>query len=286
MKGISHSLISGDITLYLWEKYIDDTNDKPVIVLCTGGVPGKVSFDLQIPDKPSYSMMDYLASEGFDTWTFDPRCYGLSTQPEDGTTTVTARNDLNLIVDYICKLRTTKQINLVGWSWGASYGGMLAMKYPDKVSKYVCISQNYPMSPGAALRRRKLDWLRDHNYVATTESQLKWRFYHMTPEDVNDSEVVDTFTREVFTLNNLIPTAPTREVIESLLVHPRLIKVPTLMIEAQYDDFADADSAASFFKQLPNPHKMFLQLPDGGHMLHLQKGHKVLQHYISAFCRS
>jgi len=52
---------------------------------------------------------------------------------------------------------------------------------------------------------------------------------------------------------------------------------------SQYDDVADLDGLRPFFAQLPNPRKAYVVVPDAGHMMHLQKGHRLFQQQMIAF---
>ena len=124
--GVEHWVNNGAIRLYVWEKYVETSKDKPIIVLCHGSATaGKESFDLQVSGKPTYSLMDVLAQNGFDVFALDVRGFGRSTHPEGHMTTAEASQDLNAVVDYVLKLRNAKKVNLLGWSWGTQYGGML-----------------------------------------------------------------------------------------------------------------------------------------------------------------
>ena len=56
---------------------------KSIVVLMHGSATaGRESFDLQVKGKPSYSLMDYLASEGFDVFDPDIGGFGRSTRPQ------------------------------------------------------------------------------------------------------------------------------------------------------------------------------------------------------------
>jgi len=67
------------IKLYLLEKSHGNLSSKPIVVLAHGSATaGRESFDLQVPGKPSYSLMDFLAGEGFDVFTLDIRGFGRS----------------------------------------------------------------------------------------------------------------------------------------------------------------------------------------------------------------
>jgi pimeloyl-ACP methyl ester carboxylesterase len=107
------------IRVYIWEKYAGSPAGKPVVVLAHGSATAdRESFDLQVPGKPSYSLMDFLAREGFDVFALDTRGFGRSTHPDTHMTTKEASEDLNAVVDYMLKLRGGQKVSLLGWSWG------------------------------------------------------------------------------------------------------------------------------------------------------------------------
>jgi alpha-beta hydrolase superfamily lysophospholipase len=72
--GVEHWVEHANLKLQVWEKFVDTAAGKPVVVLAHGsGVGGRESFDLQVPGKPSYSLMDFLARAGFDVFAPDVR---------------------------------------------------------------------------------------------------------------------------------------------------------------------------------------------------------------------
>src|SRR2546430_4158498 len=75
------------IKLYVWEKRLragDPSafarSGKVVLLAHGAGTPGRIAFDLQVPEKSAvtYSLMDYLAGQGFDVFTVDYQNYGRS----------------------------------------------------------------------------------------------------------------------------------------------------------------------------------------------------------------
>jgi pimeloyl-ACP methyl ester carboxylesterase len=207
--GAEHWVENNGIGLYIWEKYQGNPSGKPVVVLAHGSATaGCESFDLQVPGKPTYSLMDYLAKEGFDVFALDIRGFGRSTHPEGHMTTADACEDLNSVVHYILKLRDIKTINLVGWSWGTQYGGMFVMAHPDKVVKYVSYAQMHIDSPDIAKRRPKLEVFRKNPYVSIPETMWKTRLYSMTPADVNESDVLDCYAKAAVSIEVKTPTGP------------------------------------------------------------------------------
>ena len=119
VSGVEHWVEHAGLKLYVWEKYVGSPTSKPVVVLAHGSATaGRESFDLQVPGKPSYSLMDVLAREGFDVFALDTRGLGRSTRPEGHMTTQEASEDLNAVVDAIFKRGGSQQVHLLGWSWG------------------------------------------------------------------------------------------------------------------------------------------------------------------------
>lgn len=283
-----HWIEHDGVKLYVWEKCLGNPSGKPVIVLAHGSATaGKESFDLQVPGKPSYSLMDFLAREGFDVFAPDVRGFGRSTHPEGHMTTAEAGEDLNTIVDHVLKLKGIRKVNLLGWSWGTQYGGMFIMAHPDKVDKYVSYAQMHFDSPDLAKRRPKLGVFRKNPYVSIPEAMWKPRFYSLTPAEANEADVVDSFAKAAVAVEARTPTGPQLDMVTIMpMVNPKLIPVPTMVIHGEYDDVSDIDGLLPFFKQLPNPYKRYVIIPDAGHMMHLQKGHQLFQHEVSGFFKA
>ena len=285
VNGVEHWVNNGAIRLYVWEKYVETPKDKPVIVLAHGSATaGKESFDLQVPGKPTYSLMDVLAQNGFDVFAPDVRGFGRSTHPEGHMTTAEASQDLNAVVDYVLQLRNVKKVNLLGWSWGTQYGGMFVMAQGAKVEKYVSFAQMHLNSPDLAKRRARINAFRENAYVTIPEAAWKPRFYSMAPPEVSDPEVVDAYAKAAARVELKTATGPQLDMVTIMpMLNPRLMTVPVMIIHGQYDDVADLDGLLPFFAQLPNPRKQYVVVPDAGHMMHLQKGHRIFQHDVIAF---
>ncbi len=288
VSGAEHWVEHDGIKNYVWEKYKGDPSAKPVVVLAHGsGSSSRESFDLQVPGKPSYSLMDFLAQEGFDVFALDVRGFGRSTHPEGHITTKEASDDLNAVVDYILKLRGTEKVDLLAWSWGTQYGGMFVMAYPEKVDKYVSYAQMHVNSPDIAKRRPRIDSFRKNPYVTIPEAGWKQRFFSMTPASANDPDVIDAFAKAAAQAEVKSPTGPQLDMVTIMpMVNPRLIPVPTMIIHGQYDDVADPDGLLPFFQQLPNPYKKYVIIPNAGHMMLLQAGHRAFQHEVASFFKA
>jgi pimeloyl-ACP methyl ester carboxylesterase len=288
VSGVEHWVEHAGLKLYVWEKYAGSPAGKPVVVLAHGSTSaGRESFDLQVPGKPSYSLMDVLAREGFDVSAPDIRGFGRATRPEGHMTTQEASADLNAVVDYLLKLRGSQQVHLLGWSWGTQYSGMFIMAHPEKVAKYVSYAQMHVNSPDLAKRRPQLEAFRKTPYLSIPEAGWKPRFASMTPAAVTEPEVVEAYAKAAVRVEEKTPTGPQLDMVTLMpMLNPRLMPVPTMLIHGEYDDVADLDGLLPFFQQLPNPYKRYVVIPNAGHMMHLQGGHRVFQHEVASFFKA
>lgn len=283
VQGAQHWVVQEGLRLFIWEKYQGGPQGKPVLVLAHGSATaGRESFDLKVPGHPEYSLMDFLARRGFDVFAPDMRGFGSSTRPEGHITTEQAAGDLNDVADFICKLRGVTQVHLLAWSWGTQYGGQFVMAHPAKVKRYAAYAQMHAQSPDLLARRERLATFQRAPYIRISEPGWKLRFNSMTPEEVNDPVVMDAFARSAALVETKSPTGPQVDLLtRQPLIDATKITVPTMMIHGQYDDVADLPGLLPFFTALPNPDKQYTVVPEGGHMLHLQKGYARFQRAVA-----
>ena len=78
-----HWAKKGPVDLYLYRKRMvgDGSAAKPVLFLVHGSTFScRGSYDLQVPGRSSYSLMDHFAGLGFDVWSMDHEGYGHSSR--------------------------------------------------------------------------------------------------------------------------------------------------------------------------------------------------------------
>ncbi len=283
VQGTQHWVLQDQVRLFLWEKYQGSPQGKPVLVLAHGSATaGRETFDLKVPGHPEYSLMDFLAKQGFDVFAPDMSGFGSSTKPEGHITTEQAAADLNAVIDFILKLRGVSQVHLLAWSWGTQYGGQFVMAQPQKVQRYAAYAQMHAKSPDLEARRPRLATFQRAPYIRISEPGWKLRFNSLTPDEVNDPVVMDAFAKAAALVELKSPTGPQVDLLtRQPLIDATKITVPTMMIHGQYDDVADLEGLLPFFTALPNPDKQYVVVPEGGHMLHLQKGHARLQRAVA-----
>ena len=186
VQGTQHWVLHEGLRLFVWEKFAGSPQGKPVLVLAHGSATaGRESFDLKVPGHPEFSLMDYLARQGFDVFALDVRGFGSSTRPESFLTTEQAASDLKAVVDHLVQLRGVPQVHLLAWSWGTQYSGQFVMAHPQKVARYATYAQMHANSPDLEARRPRLATFQRAPYIRITEQGWKLRFHSMTPDEVN-----------------------------------------------------------------------------------------------------
>jgi pimeloyl-ACP methyl ester carboxylesterase len=283
VNSAQHLVRHGDVELFVWEKFVDSPQSKPVLVLAHGSATaGRESFDLQVSGLDDVSLMDVLARRGFDVFALDVRGFGRSTRPEPHLRTEEAALDLQAVVDQVCAMRGVAQVGLLAWSWGTQYAGQFVMAQPHRVRRYAAYAQMHANSPDLIARRERLPVFERSPYLRISEPGWKLRFTSMTPESVNDAAVVQAFAVAALQAEPRSPTGPQLDLLtRQPLVDATRMPVPTLMIHGQYDDVADLPGLWPFFQALPHADKQYTMIPDGGHMLHLQQGRHAFQSAVA-----
>jgi pimeloyl-ACP methyl ester carboxylesterase len=152
------------------------------------------------------------------------------------------------------------------------------------VARYISYAQMHADSQDLLARRPRLETFKRSPYIRITESGWKLRFDSMTPPEANEAAVVAAFARSAAQVETRSPTGPQVDLLTKLpMVDAARLRVPVMMIHGQYDDVADLAGLWPFFRELPHPYKKYVVIPDAGHMMHLQKGHRQFQHEVAAF---
>ena len=291
IRGEDHYVMRDGLRIYLWEKHkagLEGTfaNNGRVALLVHGGTwSGRPLFDLQIRD---YSLMDFLAENGYDVWAIDLHGYGRSDKTDkDWTDSHSAAADIAAAVGYITRLRGVTKINLLGCSAGTQRAGVFAMENPDKVTKLVLYA---PWWKGNAelneFRRKRMEngGKPLPQYRDVTEESIRSDFVRgdLAQHPQVEADVVDELVKEVLQAN---PQAPNTFVENAHLpiLDPDRIIVPTMIIHGERDYAAKEEDLLPFYSQLRTHDKEYVLLPAGGHGLMLEKDHRRFQHEVLSF---
>lgn len=289
--GEAHFAMRDGLRIYLWEKHKAGLGDSfaasgKVAILVHGGTwSGRPDFDLQIRD---YSLMDFLATNGYDVWAIDIHGYGHSDKTDkDWSGVQSAAADIDAAVEYIAKLRGVSSVNLLGWSAGTQRAGLYAMQHQERVRKLILYAPHWRGTADYRDRVRK----RIENggkplgqYRVNTEAAARSDFVEgeLAQNPQFEEDVVALYAREALQTDPRSPNAFVDNA-NGPVLDPQQIAVPTMLIFGEYDYAAKEEDLLPFFSQLKTRDKQYVLLPHGGHALMLEKDHRRFQHEVLGF---
>ena len=256
--------------------------------------PAETTFDLPLGGR---SMMDYIAQQGWDVYLVDVRGYGGSTRPPEMdkppvdskplADTPTAVKDVSAAVNHILQKRGVARINLMGWSWGTAIMGVYTAENNAKVNRLVLyaplwIFTTRPIIGGDGPLGA---------YRTVTKDSAKQRWLTGVPEnkkaDLIPSGWFEQWADATWTTdpvgskqNPPVLRAP-NGVLQDLRTYwaagkaqyePSDIRVPILLIHAEWDADLPSAQAHAYFAKLTNvPYKRFVELGEGTHTIIMEK---------------
>jgi pimeloyl-ACP methyl ester carboxylesterase len=282
------------------------TADKILLYVHGATYPSETAFDLKLG---GISWMDYIAQRGYDVYLVDVRGYGKSTRPPEMdqpadqnapiVSTATAVKDVSAAVDFILKRRNVSKINLLGWSWGTSIMGWYTAQNNDKVNKLVLYAPGWVRnSPSLTDSGNKLG-----AYRSVSMDAAKARWLTGVPEDKKadlippgwfEAWAKATFATDPVGAKQTPPVlrAPNGVVQDGRefwgagkpLYDPGLIRVPTFLAHAEWDQDLPSYMLYAYFEKLTNvPYKRYVQIGEGTHTVIMEKNRMQLFQAVQAF---
>ena len=289
--GVAHwttkATPSGDVRLFLWEKYAGAPEGKPAVLFVHGSsMASQPTFDLTVPGRPDSSAMDWFARRGFVCWCVDMEGYGRSDKTRDIFCDIAnGADDLAAATDYIAQTRGIDAFMTYGISSGALRAALFAQRHPDRVARlaldaFVWTGEG---APTLVERRKKLP-----AFLSSKRRPIDRAFVHSIfardHPDCAEERVVDAFADAILALDDSMPNGTYIDMCSKLpAVDPARIAVPTLVLRGQYDGIAAFDDLIEFFKRLPNPDKQFSVLAGISHASFQQKNYRMVYHILHAY---
>lgn len=275
------------------------TADRILLYVHGATYPSETSFDLPIE---GVSMMDLIAARGYDVYLVDVRGYGGSTRPPEMSApaadnkpivhTDVAARDLGAAVDQILAKRKVAKLNLMGWSWGTSIAGSYTSEHNDKINRLVLYAPLWLFksdTPVAIGPRTSADKLPAYRLVSKASAKDRWlkgvpadKRADLIPPGIFEAWADATFATdpEASKQNPPMLRAP-NGVVDDVkkywqagkpLYDPARIKVPSLVIHAEWDADLPSYQAQGYFATLTNtPYKRFVELSEGTHSVMMEK---------------
>jgi pimeloyl-ACP methyl ester carboxylesterase len=305
-----HITIASDtpgIRLYIRNKRPKDLTvsaDRILLYVHGATYPSETAFDLQLD---GVSWMDYIAAHGWDVYLVDLRGYGLSTRPPEMdrppqenpplVTTDVAVRDVATAADFIRKRRGVAKINVLGWSWGTSIMGAYAAANNDKVNKLVLYAplwlRNTPSliggdGPLGAYRtvlkeNAKKRWLTGVAEDKTADL-IPSGWFEAWAEATWATDPKSKESGQLRAPNGVIQDLREYWMAGKPYYDAANIRVPTLIVHAEWDQDTPTYMAATLFGLLKNaPAKRMVEIGEGTHTVIMEKNRMQLFREVQLF---
>ena len=128
----------GSVDLFMFRKRRANADGAPVLFLVHGSsFCGPTGFDLQVPGRDDYSLMDRFAAAGFDVWTLDHEGYGRSARTDGNSDIACGVEDLKAGWDVVVQETGAASAMFYGSSSGALRAAAFAEARPGIVERLV-----------------------------------------------------------------------------------------------------------------------------------------------------
>jgi alpha-beta hydrolase superfamily lysophospholipase len=258
----------------------------PVLFLVHGSsISSRSSFDLTVPGRGEYSLMDKFAQYGYDVWTMDFEGYGRSPKAAGNSNIADGVEDLKAAVQVVIRETGQQRFHFFGESSGGLRAGAYAMVRPDSVNRLVLAAFTYTGqgSPTLSDRAKQLEFYRTHNTRPRDREMIRSIFTRDKP-GTSDPAVGDAMADAELPFGDSVPTGTYLDMTANLpVVDPLKIKAPVLIVRGEYDGIATEEDLVAFFQKLPNRDRQLIVLPGMAHSVAMGINRHELWHVMKAF---
>ena len=280
----------GDVPLSLWRKRVGAPKageQLPVLFLVHGSSnSARTSFDLDVPGRGEYSLMNVFARYGFDVWTMDHDGYGRSGSSGNNSDIASGVEDLKAGTEIVARESGQQKFHFCGVSSGAIRAGAFAMARQDRIDRLVLVAFTYKgtASPTLGRRAERLEFYRTHNRRLRDREMIRSIFTRDGHASGYDPAIVETIANEELKFGDQIPTGTYLDMTANLpLVNPEQVKAPVLLIRGEHDGIATVADLQDFYAKLPYGDRQFVILPDIAHSVGWAKNRHLFWHAMRAF---
>lgn len=305
-----HLMIDSDtpgIRLYLRNKRPKEyrpSAERTLLYVHGATYPSETAFDLPLD---GLSWMDYIAAHGWDVWLVDLRGYGRSTRPPEMeqppeasspiVTTDVAIRDVSTAVDFILQRRGVRNLSLLGWSWGTTLMGGYTAANNDKVRRLVLYAPVWLRTTPSLIAGGGP--LGAYRTVSKDAARTRWlagvpgdKIAGLIPAGWFEQWADATWATDPRSRNTGLLRAPNGVIHDvrtywmqgQYLYDPGEIRVPTLIMHAEWDQDTPLYMAQAVFERLRNaPYRRWVEIGEGTHTVIMEKNRMQLFREVQLF---
>jgi alpha-beta hydrolase superfamily lysophospholipase len=281
----------GDVRLNLWRKRLgaprQGEGPRPALFLVHGSSnSSRTSYDLEVPGRGEYSLMNVFARYGFDVWTMDHDGYGRSGSSGNNSDVASSVEDLKAATEVVARETGEQRLHFCGGSSGAIRAGAFAMERPERVNRLVLVAFTYKGTASPTLKKRaeRLEYYRTHTRRLRDREMIRSIFTRDGHPQAYDPAVIEAVADAELKFGDQVPTGTYLDMTANLpLVHPERVKAPVLMVSGEFDGIATGTDLWDFYSHLPNGDRQFVTLPGVAHSVGWAKNRQLYWHAVHAF---
>ena len=281
----------GEVKLNLWRKRVGAPKPGepalPVVFLVHGSSnSARSSYDLTVPGKGEYSLMNVLAGFGYDVWTMDHDGYGHSGSSGNNSDIASGVEDLKAALPVVLKETGQQKSHFYGTSSGGIRAAAFAQAQPERVGRLMLCAFTYKGDGAAEIerRRKRIDALRASNRRKRDAAMIRSIFTRDGHPSFYDPVVPEAIIAEEMKFGDRVPTGTYLDMAANLpIVDPKKIMSPVLMLRGEFDGNSTNDDLLDFYRQLPNGDRAFVILPQTAHSPGYGKNRHLLYYALRNF---
>ena len=279
----------GDVPLWMFRKRVGAPKagepSRPVLFFVHGSSVTSRAFDLNVPGKGEYSVMNEFARYGFDCWTMDHENYGKSGRTSGNSDIKSGVEDLKAAVEVVARETGRQKFHFLGESSGALRAGAYAMVAPERADRLVLAAFTYKGEGSQTLTKRpeQLKYSRTHNMRKRDREMIRSIATRDKP-GTSDQAAVEVLADVEMQFGDQIPTGTYLDMTANLpVVDPKKVLSPVLLVRGEYDGIATVADLEEFYNQLPNGDRQFIILPGTAHSVALATNRQLFWHVTRSF---
>ncbi len=281
----------GEVKLNLWRKRLGAPKPGepplPVLFLVHGSSnSARSSYDLAVPGKGEYSMMNIFAGYGYDVWTMDHDGYGYSGSSGNNSDIASGVEDLKAAMSVVMKESGLAKSHFFGTSSGSIRAAAYAQAQPERVDRLILSAFTYKGSGAEEIERRQkhIAELRANPRRKRDAAMIRSIFTRDGHPEFYDPAVPEAIIAMEMKFGDTVPSGTYLDMAANLpLVDPAKVSAPVLMTRGEWDGNSTNDDLLDFFRQLPNGDRQFAILSHVAHSAVYSKNRALLFYAIKNF---
>jgi pimeloyl-ACP methyl ester carboxylesterase len=280
----------GDLKLYMYRKRaaapVPGEAPPPIMFLVHGSsFSARSGFDLTVPGKPGYSLMEAFAGWGYDVWTMDHEGYGKSGRTDGNSPIAEGVRDLAAGMEVVARETGQAAGAFYGSSSGALRAAAFAEAHPDRVDNLVLDAFVWTGegSPTLIERRKKLDQWRASN-MRPVDRAFFHSIFNRDKSGTSEDGIADALADAELAICNEVPTGTYLDMCANLPVcDPTKVQCPVLIVRGEHDGIATEADLLAYYDRLPHNDKQFVVVPGQAHVSFLGRNRGRFLHVVRSF---